>query len=402
MRISEFDKIFSQLSSNDKKELLSLKKYNEQNRERKEFIKKFNPNFILNKMKLDDYVEADGDKRNFCYLIERKLGMWGGIGGATVNKFGVYKENGKYKVTKIWNKNGNVKEGFKSIKFAIFNLIDMGKKEDFDSIENSKISPLFKSKILSLYYPNIYLPIHEEAHVNIFLTFLNIHYNPKVYNTIEKKKKLLLEFKNNNKEFKKYNNSIFVRFLYRHIKPIAFYSIDDSTKEINDSGIEEVDWNYIKNHIKEPKGNKINTTIRDYNIENQNKKAIGDNGEEAIFRYEKNKLKSMGLKDLAKKVKIVSDDNNLGYDILSYDPKGKEIHIEVKTKNSSKEKLDFFITNNELDKFYNDRKYKIYYLFDIKNENPKLHIVDSKMFKKEFLQPVLYKVDVEVEKKKRK
>ena len=40
MRISEFDKIFSQLSSNDKKELLSLKKYNEQNQERKEFIKK--------------------------------------------------------------------------------------------------------------------------------------------------------------------------------------------------------------------------------------------------------------------------------------------------------------------------------------------------------------------------
>ena len=110
----------------------------------------------------------------------------------------------------------------------------------------------------------------------------------------------------------------------------------------------------------------------------------------------------MGLKDLVKKVRIVSDDNNLGYDILSYDLKGKEIHIEVKTKNSPKEKLDFFITNNELDKFYNDRKYKIYYLFDIKNENPKLHIVDSKMFKKEFLQPVLYKVDVEVEKKEKK
>ena len=128
--------------------------------------------------------------------------------------------------------------------------------------------------------------------------------------------------------------------------------------------------------------------------------AIGERGELAILQYEKNRLLKAGKKELAKKVRKVSGNNdNIGYDIVSYDLKGNEKHIEVKTKSSKKEMLDFYITENELKVAKNDKKHEIYYLFDITSKNPKLHIVDKKQFKNEYLKPVLYKVNVDVKRK---
>ena len=105
----------------------------------------------------------------------------------------------------------------------------------------------------------------------------------------------------------------------------------------------------------------------------------------------------MGLNDLATQV-IICDNDAIGYDIDSFDDNGNPIHIEVKTNSGNKSYLDFYITDNELQHLINDSNYYIYYLFNIKGK-PKCHIINREMIlknNKEFFQPVIYKVNVDV------
>ena len=397
MSKEQVNNIIKNMSKKDKIDLMNDKVYKELEKKRKKFVKKFNKNFILNTMTLKDYVEADRDKNNFCYIVEREFDKWGRITGSTVDKFGVYKKKGEdYKVTKVWNKQGNVKEGFNDIKKAIYDLLDCGKKKNYEGIKNNKISPNFKSKILSLYYPNDYLPIYSEDQIDIFLNFLEIKYNLMEYDTIEKKKLLLMKYKKNIKFLRELSNNSFIKFLYRFVNPVILSTDEESGGDIDYKKIIEIDLEYLNNHHNNRKRIANNTYKRDYELENLNRKIIGKKGEKTILEYEIFKLNSLNKKKLARKVRDVSDNTSLGYDIISYDEKGREIHIEVKTKNSSKEILDFYITSNELDKFVKDKKYRLYYLYDIRSKYPKLHIVDKNRFKKSYLQPVLYRVNVDV------
>ena len=76
---------------------------------------------------------------------------------------------------------------------------------------------------------------------------------------------------------------------------------------------------------------------------------IGLLGEQYVYEQEINKLREAQRNDLADKVRIVSlDGEHLGFDILSFDPDGRELHIEVKTTTRS---LDddhgFWLSENE-------------------------------------------------------
>lgn len=111
----------------------------------------------------------------------------------------------------------------------------------------------------------------------------------------------------------------------------------------------------------------------------------------------------MGLHDLADQVCICNNDA-IGYDINSFDEKGNEKHIEVKTNSNKKTCLDFYITENELKHLMDDENYYIYYLFNIKGK-PKCHIINKEDIlkrKEEFFQPVIYKVNIDVLEKDKK
>ena len=164
-----------------------------------------------------------------------------------------------------------------------------------------------------------------------------------------------------------------------------------------DYNIEFIDYEYMRKHQFIKKDGYRSKNI-DYERITRNKKDIGNRGERAILQYEIHKLKDLGLVELAKQV-FICDNDAIGYDIVSYDETGKEIHIEVKTNSTNKSYLDFYITDNELQHLINDDNYYIYYLFNIKSKNPKCHIINKSMIlknNKEFFQPVIYKVNVDV------
>jgi hypothetical protein len=89
---------------------------------------------------------------------------------------------------------------------------------------------------------------------------------------------------------------------------------------------------------------KFNPVERDF----RNRK-LGRDGEELVLHFERQRLQQLDRPDLAKKIRWVSeeDGDGAGYDILSFDVKGKERLIEVKTTVGS-EITPFYITRNEL------------------------------------------------------
>jgi hypothetical protein len=77
-------------------------------------------------------------------------------------------------------------------------------------------------------------------------------------------------------------------------------------------------------------------------------RALGKAGEAYVIEVERDKLAKAERSDLASKVRWVAaeDGDGAGYDILSFDPSGKERLIEVKTTNGAA-KTPFFLTRNE-------------------------------------------------------
>ena len=74
---------------------------------------------------------------------------------------------------------------------------------------------------------------------------------------------------------------------------------------------------------------------------------IGQLGEKYIVEYERQSLIKAGRNDLANKVRRISEEDiGAGYDILSFDAKGENKYIEVKTTTGSGS--TFELTANEL------------------------------------------------------
>jgi hypothetical protein len=89
---------------------------------------------------------------------------------------------------------------------------------------------------------------------------------------------------------------------------------------------------------------KFNPVERDF----RNRK-LGRDGEELVLHFERERLKKFERPDLVEKIRWVSeeDGDGAGYDILSFDEKGKERCLEVKTT-VGPDITPFYITRNEL------------------------------------------------------
>jgi hypothetical protein len=77
-------------------------------------------------------------------------------------------------------------------------------------------------------------------------------------------------------------------------------------------------------------------------------RSLGRAGEEFVLEVEKRKLEKFQRLDLSKKIRWVSaeEGDGAGYDILSFEPDGRERLIEVKTTNGAA-RTPFFLSENE-------------------------------------------------------
>ncbi len=207
---------------------------------RDKFVKDFPPNSILD-IEIDRYVEGKGEQ-TFCCRLEHELIDLGNILGSFASKFGIYfsKDTNEYKPTKRY---GDTKDlAFKEVKRQIANLIQAGGIKDLQAINKSKLCKTLRGKILFVYYPDDYLPIYDDKHLDFFIETLNICNS---HSGTLQKQQALINWKNENNIMKQWTLLQFQHFLY-----ITFYR-----KKENLLAEEEAEDNLIKQVRKNFKDN---------------------------------------------------------------------------------------------------------------------------------------------------
>ena len=360
---------------------------------RDSFVKTFDLE-KLRTLKLEEYALGNYNyKESFCYRIEWELDSLGSIRGSFAGaKFGIYYslEKKSYVIsTKKW---GETKEVvFENIRSAIVELISAGARDDLTSIVQNPLSNMFKSKIFYVYYPEKALPIYSKEHLDYFIRALGINCDIDKTTDFEKRSKII-EWKQQSEVFSKMTNLDLMHFLY---SSYGFRKQIDVFKEIDSFGTEKdgcttemITADYFEN--REVGKQKSGGKKPNYNDINDKKSAAGSKGEDIVLEYERKSNKKY-----AKSIVRVSlTDDTLGYDIKSYDTHGNEVHIEVKTKiDGNLERIDFYLTANELNKLQTDPMYMIYYVFGVNSKNRKIIVIKHSQLKNVDFKPELYKIN---------
>jgi len=112
---------------------------------------------------------------------------------------------------------------------------------------------------------------------------------------------------------------------------------------------------------------------RDYIDREGRNASLGQAGELLVLEYECVRLRALGKKSLSERVEHISATrgDGAGYDVLSFEPSGKERFIEVKTTAFAKE-TPFFISRNEVEfsKAFAEQ-FRLYRLFNFRRD-PKM------------------------------
>ncbi len=120
-------------------------------------------------------------------------------------------------------------------------------------------------------------------------------------------------------------------------------------------------------------------------------RSLGQAGEQLAAEFEIARLRQLGKPKLAERVELVSATrgDGLGFDVLSFEPSGRDRFIEVKTTAFGKE-TPFYLTRNEL-RFSIDHKteFHLYRLFQFRRD-PRLFALNGRLDQTCLLDPTQY------------
>ena len=378
---------------------------------RKDFIKIFTLDKIA-KMKIDEFVQGKQNRESFCYGLERTLDPLGKITGSTCDKFGVYFSEKDHEYSFVSRFGTDYKSAFKNIKRSIIELIEAGNQEDYDAIRKNLISPMFKGKILSTYFPNKYLNIFSNEHLDHYLIGLDLDTPELLKKDAIDKRRVLVEFKNNDPIMKSWDLDMFAVFLVTQYpkepkaqkdekyigtqeKEIKFQAIEDFTFVDNLS----IDYDSAivnKSKVTRCKGK------ADYEKEEKRKTKLGDRGEKIVMLAEIERvIKERGVtEEQAKKLVIRESlrNDSAGYDIRSVNSDGTHRYIEVKATTSKVGDMSFFYTINEyLTAQEHKENYYVYIVYEILTKKPKIWVLKNPFIGDQQLklEPIKFKVNVQ-------
>ncbi|WP_096670867.1 DUF3883 domain-containing protein [Polaromonas sp. AET17H-212] len=148
-----------------------------------------------------------------------------------------------------------------------------------------------------------------------------------------------------------------------------------------------------KNRTAEPLNHLLfRATKRDYLEREAQNQSLGLAGEEFIVQFEHWRLTQLGLPRLADKVDHISQSkgDGLGYDVLSFEPDGKERFIEVKTTTFGRD-TPFFVSRGELALSHGAKdQFHLYRLFEFRKA-PRLFDLKGTLDQHCVLDPVTYR-----------
>jgi hypothetical protein len=181
---------------------------------------------------------------------------------------------------------------------------------------------------------------------------------------------------NGYKPARNYQSAIFDaidRFLIKNPDPVPYAPLPAAQFAEAQRLYEEAPPALGQRIVRRPEGlvrliRKFDPALRD-----QLNRSLGQAGEQQVYDHEQRKLFDAGRRDLARKVRWVSqvEGDGAGYDIRSFDPTGAERLIEVKTTRGGN-RTPFYLSRNEND-FAKERPeaFRLYRLYDF-SKHPKL------------------------------
>lgn len=155
----------------------------------------------------------------------------------------------------------------------------------------------------------------------------------------------------------------------------------------------------LKTSTKNTKTSKKSSSAPiDYIQKQETSTRNGLRGEAIVMDFEKERLKKAGKLELVKKIRDVSKDNSHGYDIISYEPEGAEIKIEVKVARLNQDGVfEFYLSAHEKKVAETTKNYYFYLVFDIdgKKGPPQIYRLVPPFEEKEgrlIIEPIQYLV----------
>ena len=200
-----------------------IKEENELEIIRRAFVSDFSIDNIEH-MSIDDYVIGTGNRNGFSYRIEKELGKLGALpphAGST--RYGIWADreaflNGKliYHVQPAFGPEDYPDVAFERIRRAILELLEAGKIDNRNVINNSPLQSNYKYKLLFTYYPKKFHNICAKDHAALALYTLGYSL-PENYDLLEMTD-VLSKWRDNNLETKEWSNYSLMRFLYDKLK----------------------------------------------------------------------------------------------------------------------------------------------------------------------------------------
>jgi len=292
---------------------------------RGEFLAEF-PIERLNRLKRDNYV-IGLQKPTFCDRVEVRTRPWAVIQGSTAIKFGIYFGKKKGEPTKQYHYSSkfgtDADSAFRAVRSALVELVKLGKAEepDFQAIDGNPLSQMFKAKILSLYFPERFINVCSEDHLQLIAEELGLPPDlPK-----SQYQNLIVQVKNKNTLTRSWSNPKFMAFLYRTIvRP-------EPAKDLT---------------IRKPP----QKAYRNINFEDVQKERdrIGKAAEAFALKWEKDRLRGADFPDLVNAIVDRRQQPGYGYDFMSHSAPNQQRYIEVKSVGKvAGEGYRFFLSDNE-------------------------------------------------------
>ena len=377
---------------------------------REDFVREFNPKKIAS-MTIDEYVQGKQSKTSFCYILERTLKGLGNVSGQYATKFGVWysSEQQAYRFEKRLG--DDYKLAFKKVRTSILNLLEAGKVHDYDEIISNPLNALVKGKILSVYFPDDYLNVFSNEHLDYYLRSFDLDTAELMKQNVVYKRDALLAFKNNDKDMKNWSIDMFAVFLHSHY-PKSPAKAEEMAVKSKEEKFDFPTLEAISFVDLQLASGKQTTTVKthsgkpspDYEKEARKYKQLGDRGEYIVYQAEVSRLmKELSITEAkAKKlIKWVSrESDSYGYDIQSVNIDKTPKYIEVKATRGKAGSMDFYYTENEYEtaKKYGE-DYYIYVVYEILTAHPKIWMIKNPFIKGEGInmRPVKYKVELRIE-----
>jgi hypothetical protein len=217
---------------------------------REEFLTRF-PKENLLQLTLEEYsLGVEGSFDSFCNWLERRTEDLGSIRGGSARKFGVFYSKDHWEYNKIYS---NPEDAIERLREGFHMLVQAAGEDRFNELDKigerhlGKNRYSLRSKPLSLYFPEKFLPINKDEHLQHFLGVFGLQ---PVQVGFMARNRQLLEFVTKQLEFDGFDSFQIMHFLYDCFNP----------NEVKDSAFEDS----LKKFVAYMKTNAYRVQEKDY------------------------------------------------------------------------------------------------------------------------------------------